>query len=71
MVNAFGIIESFLAFNFIALWVVAPCNLIDYVRVLVEYVTWPVRNSEMYFDVCAFPLWFKLSHSNSPEVMYK
>jgi hypothetical protein len=66
-----GIIGSLLAFNFVVFWGVAPCNLLDYMRLLVEYVTSVLRNFEMCFDVCAIPLWFKLSHSNSPEVTYK
>ena len=39
MVNSFGITRSLLAFNFIDFWGVAPCNFVDYMRVLVEYVT--------------------------------
>jgi len=35
-VNSFGIIGSLLAFTFIAFWGVAPWNLVDYMRVLVE-----------------------------------
>ena len=62
MVNSFGIIGSLLPFNFISFWGVSPYNLVDYMRVLVEYVTWAVRNSDMYMVVCAFPMWFELSH---------
>jgi hypothetical protein len=71
MANSFEIVGSLFAPNFIASWGVVPCNLVDYVRVLVEYVTWAVRNPEMYFDVCVFPMWLKLSHFNIPEVTYK
>jgi len=38
-VNSFGIKSSLLAFTFIAFWGVAPCNLVDYKRVVVGYVT--------------------------------
>jgi hypothetical protein len=67
MVNSFWIIGSLLVYNFISFWGVAPCNLVDYTRVLIEYVTWAVRNSEMCFDVCVIPMWLKLSHFNIPQ----
>jgi len=67
-VNLFGIVGYLLVLNFISFWGGAPCNLVDYMMALLEYVTWAVRNSEKYFDVRAISLWFKLNNSNSPEV---
>jgi hypothetical protein len=71
MVLSFVIIGSLLAINFIAFWGVSPCNLVDYMSFVGEYkVTWAAYNSEIYFNLCASPL-YKLSHSNSPEFTYK
>jgi hypothetical protein len=72
MVLSFGIISSLLAINFIAFLGVAPCNLVDYMSFVVEFVTWAACNSVMYFDLysCSSQL-FKLSHSNSLEITYK
>jgi hypothetical protein len=70
MENSFGIVGSLLAINFIAFCGVAPCNLVDYMRLVGEFVTWAACNSVMYFDLCSSPL-YKVSHSNSPEVTYK
>jgi hypothetical protein len=55
----FGTIGVFLTLNFVVFWVVAPCtpNLVDYTSVVGKYVSWTGRNSEMTFDLCAFPLW--------------
>ena len=58
-VNSFGIIGSLLAFNIIAFWGVARCDLVDLMSVAVEYVTWVLGNFEMCFDLCASPLWLK------------
>jgi len=38
MVSSFGIIGFLLAINCIALWIVVPCNLVDYRSVVGEYV---------------------------------
>jgi hypothetical protein len=38
MVNSFAIIGSRLAINCIEFWGVTPCNLVDYVNVVAEYV---------------------------------
>ena len=38
IVNSFGIIGFLLAINCIAFWGVTPCNLVDYVSVVGEYV---------------------------------
>jgi hypothetical protein len=38
MVISFEIMGSFLAINCIAFWGVTPCNLVDYVSVVGEYV---------------------------------
>ena len=59
MVISFGIIGFLLAINFIAFWGVAPCNLVEYMSVVGENVTLAARNSVMYFDLYAFPLWFR------------
>ena len=58
MVISFGIIGFLLAINFFAFWGVAPCNLVDYMSVLGENVTWAACNSLMFIDLHAFPLWF-------------
>ena len=58
-INSFGIIGSLLAFNIIAFWGVATCDLVDLMSVVVEYVTWVLGNFEMCFDLCASPLWLK------------
>jgi hypothetical protein len=58
MVISFGIIGFLLAINFFAFWGVAPCNLVDYMSVLGENVTWAACNSLMCNDLHAFPLWF-------------
>jgi hypothetical protein len=66
MVLSFGIIGSLLAIKFIAFWGMAPCNLVEYMSFLGEFVTWVACKSVIYFDLCASTL-YKLSHSNSPE----
>jgi hypothetical protein len=38
MVNSFEIIGSLLAINCIVSWGVTPCNLVEYVRVVGEYI---------------------------------
>jgi len=38
MENSFGIIGSLLAISCIAFWSVTPCNLVDYLGVVEEYV---------------------------------
>ena len=58
MVISFGIIDFLVAINFIAFWGVEPCNLVDYMSVVGENVTLAARNTVMYFDLYAFPLWF-------------
>ena len=70
MVLLFEIIGSLLSINFIAFWGVAPCNEVDYMTFLGEFVTWVACNSVMYFYLCAYPL-YNPSQSNSPEVTYK
>jgi len=70
MVLSFGITGTLLFINVIAFWVVAPCNLVDDVNFVGEFVTWAACNLEMYFNLCTSPL-YKLSHSNSPQVTYK
>jgi len=70
MALSFGIIGSFLTINIIAFWGDAPCNLVDYMSFLGEFVTWAACSSVMYFDLRAFLL-YKMSHSKSPEVTYK
>jgi hypothetical protein len=54
MVNTFGIIGYLCALTFIAFWGVAQCNLVDYIRIYVEYVTYTVRNFELNFDFVPF-----------------
>jgi hypothetical protein len=52
--SSFGSIGSVLAINFIAFWGVEPCNSVDYMSVVVEHVTWALRNFEMCFDYVPF-----------------
>ena len=70
MVLPFEIIRSLLAFKFMAFPGVAPCNLVDYVSFIGEFVIWAACHSLMYFDLCASPP-YTVSHFNSPEVTYK
>jgi len=58
-VNSFGVLGSPLSINLIAFWGVATCDLVDWMSVVVEYVTWVSGNFEMCFDLCASPLWLK------------
>ena len=67
---SFVIIVSLFSIKFIAIWGVAPCNLVDYMTFVGGFVTWAACSYEMYFDLCACPL-YKVSHFNSPEVTYK
>jgi hypothetical protein len=53
---SFGIKGYSLAIKFIVFWGVAPCNLVDYMSVVGEFVTWAACNSEMYFNLCSSPL---------------
>jgi hypothetical protein len=70
MVISFRNIGSLLAVNYISYCGVVPCNVIDYTSVVWEYTTWAVCNSEMYFDLFAFPLCVMVRHFNSQEVFY-
>jgi hypothetical protein len=71
MVLSFEIIGSLLVVTFIVFWVVATCNLVDYISFVEEYrVTQAACNSEMYFELCAPPP-HKMSRSISPESTYE
>jgi hypothetical protein len=71
MVNSFENIGSLLSVNIIDLWGVALSNLVDYTGFCTRICYWAACNSEMYFVLCGFPLWFKVAHSNSQELKCK
>jgi hypothetical protein len=45
MINSFGIVGSLFALKFIAFWGVVPCNLVNYMSVVGEYV---IRKEKKY-----------------------